>query len=105
MWRPDRRTQSVLFGQVYLQLFSVQDGPCRLVTQHQVWSNLRDGKCAARVLRVHQQEICKQTEQMFRNIFMAGTFWTFWLVYVLWSKWARRSSSRILLHCWPSSKL
>lgn len=54
--RSNRRTQTL--GQVDVELFAVQHHPRRLVTQHQIWSNLRDGECAARVLFVHQQEIC-----------------------------------------------
>lgn len=58
VWKLDKRTQSVLFGHVYLQLFTIQYCSCRLITQHQVRSDLRDGESAAGVLRVHQHKIC-----------------------------------------------
>lgn len=62
MVKPPRLTQSVLNRSFYLQLLTVQDGSNRLVAQHQIGGNLGDGKFAAGVRRVHQQEICDTTQ-------------------------------------------
>lgn len=53
-----RQTQSVLCRHVHTQLHVVQYCPCRLVSQHQVRSNLCNRKCAAGIFWAHQHKIC-----------------------------------------------
>lgn len=56
-------TQHILHGELHFQLLWIQYGAGRLVTQYQVWRDLRDGQSTAGVLWVDQQTILQTNNQ------------------------------------------
>lgn len=57
-------TKQIFCRELHLQLFWVQYDAGRLVTQYQIWRDLRDGQSTTGVLGIHQQTILKTRNQI-----------------------------------------